>query len=148
MRAWRMSLRRTKSAIFLWAGSNIIGCEGCCRASAAERMNPRRTLKGRGMVITVKNIWATSPENVFSGIFDQVRFKPACSTTEASQNLETLDVASIHIILSKQWTIKVLIRLRGRAGWFVPLFFAYGIRHVFAWPGPYIILKTWMALRS
>ena len=28
--------------------------------------------------------WATSRENVFSAIFDQVRFKPACLATEAS----------------------------------------------------------------
>ena len=31
-----------------------------------------------------KFIWATSHENVSSEIFDQVRFKPACSATEAS----------------------------------------------------------------
>ena len=30
----------------------------------------------------------------------------------------------------------MLIRLRGCAGWSAPLLFAYGIRHVFAWPGP------------
>ena len=82
--------------------------------------------------------WATSRENVSLGIFDQVTFKPACSATEASYNLETLDIASIHIILSKQWTTKVLIRLRGCAGWSAPLLFAYGIRHIFAWPGPVI----------
>ena len=28
--------------------------------------------------------WATSRENVSSEIFDKVRFKPACSATEAS----------------------------------------------------------------
>ena len=79
---------------------------------------------------------ATSRENMSSGIFDQVRFKPACSATQTSYNLETLDKASIHIILSKQRTTKVLIRLRGCAGWFAPLLFAYGIRHIFARPGP------------
>ena len=31
-----------------------------------------------------KKKWATSRENVSSGIFDQVRFKPACSATQAS----------------------------------------------------------------
>ena len=30
------------------------------------------------------NIWATSRENVSSGIFEQARFKPACLATEAS----------------------------------------------------------------
>ena len=47
-----------------------------------------------------------------------------------------LDKATTHIILSKQWTTKVLIRLRGWAGWSAPLLFAYGIWHIFAWPGP------------
>ena len=43
---------------------NIIGCKGWSRASAVERMNPpRRTLKGRGMVITVKNIYYTQTLN-------------------------------------------------------------------------------------
>ena len=83
-------------------------------------------------------IRATSRENVSSGIFDQVRFKLACSATETSKNLELLDIASIHIILSKQQTTKVLIRLRGCTGWSAPLLIAYGIRHIFAWPGPYL----------
>ena len=51
--------------------------------------------------------------------FRQVTFKPECSATEASLNLESLDIASIHIIhiiLSKQRTTKVLFRLRGCAG--------------------------------
>ena len=49
-------------------------------------------------------IWAKSGENVSSGIFDQVTFKPA---------------------------------------WSAPLLFAYGLRHVFAWPGPFINHKQW-----
>ena len=40
----------------------------------------------------LKTIWATSRENQSLRIFDQARFKPACSTTEASLNLETLDI--------------------------------------------------------
>ena len=39
------------------------------------------------------------------------------------------------IILSKQRTTKVLIRLRGCAGWYVPLLFTYDIRHIISWPG-------------
>ena len=34
-----------------------------------------------------------------------------------------------YIILSKQWTTKVLIRLRGCAGWSAPLLFAYEMTH-------------------
>ena len=75
-----------------------------------------------------------------SGIFYQVRFKPACSATETSLNLETLDIASTHIILSSQRTTTVLIRLRGCTGWSAPLLFLYGIRHIFAWPGPNIFM--------
>ena len=60
------------------------------------------------------------------GGLDQVRLKPACSATEASYSLESLKLASIGIILSRKQTAKALIRLYGRAGWSVPLLFAYG----------------------
>ena len=85
-------------------------------------------------------IGATSRENVSSGIFDHIRFKAACSATEASSNLETLDIASIHIIRFKKRTTKVLIRLRGCAVWSAPLLFTYDLRHIFIWPGPFIII--------
>ena len=60
------------------------------------------------------------------GVSDQVRHKPVCAATEASQSLEILDIASMDIILSNQRTTKALIRLRGCAGWSAPLLFAYG----------------------
>ena len=94
--------------------------------------------KNISVTIPLEMKWATSRENVSSKIFDQVRFKPAWSATEPGQNLESLDIASVYIILSNQRTTKVLIRLCGCAGWSAPLLFAYGIRHVFAWPGPNI----------
>ena len=34
--------------------------------------------------VNTNTIWATSRENILSGIFDQLKFKPACSATEAS----------------------------------------------------------------
>ena len=40
-----------------------------------------------------------------------------------------------NLVLSKQRTTKVLIRLRRCAGWSAPLLFAYDIRHIFSWPG-------------
>ena len=67
-------------------------------------------------------------------------FRPGKFQTSLQKLARTLDRASIHIKLSKQRTTKVLIRLRGCAGWSAPLLFAYGIRHVFAWPGPYYLL--------
>ena len=73
------------------------------------------------------HIQATSRENVSSGIFDQVRFKPACSATESSYSLEILDLVSIGITLSRQRKTKMLIRLRACAGWFAPLLFAYAM---------------------
>ena len=70
-------------------------------------------IHGRSLVLKIA--MTESGKCVF-GDFDQVRFKPACSASETSQNLEPLDRASIHIILSKQRTIKVMVRLRGCAG--------------------------------
>ena len=61
------------------------------------------------------------------GVSDQVRLKPACSATEASQSLEISAIASRGIILSRQRTTKALIRLHGCAGWSAPLLSAYGI---------------------
>ena len=58
---------------------------------------------------------------------DLVRLKPTCTATEASWRLEILDIETRGIILSRQRTTKVLIRLRKCAGWSVPLLFAYGI---------------------
>ena len=93
-------------------------------------------------------IWAPSNENVSSGVCDQLRFKPACAATETSQNLEILDLETRDIILSKEQTTKALIRLRGCAGWSAPLLFAYGIRHIFAWPGPFVFIQIYMWLLS
>ena len=86
-----------------------------------------------------KKIWASSWENVSSEVSDQVRLKLACSATEASRRLEILAPETRDITLSRQRTTKALIRLRGCAGWSAPLLFAYDIRHVFSWPGSFII---------
>ena len=61
------------------------------------------------------------------GVCDQVRLEPACSATETSLRLEISDIETKDIILSRQWTTKSLIRLRGCAGWSASLLFAYGI---------------------
>ena len=46
------------------------------------------------------------------GVSNQVRLKPAWSSTETSSSLEILAIASTGIILSRQRTIMALIRLR------------------------------------
>ena len=60
-------------------------------------------------------------------VCDQLKLKSTCSATQTSQSLEIWAIASKDIILSKQRTTKVLIRLCGCAGWSAPLLFAYGI---------------------
>ena len=86
----------------------------------------------------VQNIWASSWESVSSRVSDQVGLKLACSATEASMKLDILVAESRDITLSRQRTIKALIRQRRCAGWTVPLLFAYDIRHVFSRPGSII----------
>ena len=56
-------------------------------------------------------IWATTRQNVSSGVSDLARHKPDCAANEASQNLEISAIESRDIILSKQRTTKALIRL-------------------------------------
>ena len=69
------------------------------------------------------------------GVCHQVWLKPACSATGASWSLEISDIATTGVILSKQRTIMVLIRLCECADWSAPLLFAYGIRLVFSQHG-------------
>ena len=75
--------------------------------------------------------WALSWEKTVLGMFDQVRLKPACSAIVTSKNLENSATASRGIILSRQRTTKVLIRLCWCAGWSVPLLFLYGMNSSF-----------------
>ena len=49
------------------------------------------------------------------GACDPLRLKPAYSAAETSLGLEISAIASIGIILSRQWTTKALILLRGCA---------------------------------
>ena len=83
-------------------------------------------------------IWATTRQNVSSGVSDQARHKPACAATEASWSLEISAIESKVIILSKQRTTKALNRLCGCTGWSAPLLFANDKRHIFPWPGSII----------
>ena len=73
------------------------------------------------------------------GVCDQVRHKPACAATETSYSLKILNLERRGIILSRQRTTKVLIRLRGCTGWSAPLLFAYG-KNRFSHDGAHIIL--------
>ena len=83
-------------------------------------------------------IWWNEPRHdktCLRGVSGQVRLKLACLATETSQSLESFNIASNGITLSRQRKINVLIRLRGCAGWSAPLLFAYGIKQVFSWRG-------------
>ena len=83
------------------------------------------------------------------GSFRPSQTQPACTATEVSYSLEISAKESRDIILSKQQRTKVLIRLRGCAGWSAPLLFAYDIRHIFSWPCSYALLKIplWYRIR-
>ena len=60
-------------------------------------------------------------------VCDQDRLKPVCSAEEGSYSLEIANIDTKDIILPRQRTTNVLIRLRGCASWSAPLLFAYGI---------------------
>ena len=62
-----------------------------------------------------ENISHVTRKPVF-GVCDQVRHKPACSADETRLSLEISAIETRDIILSRQQTTKVLIRLRGCAG--------------------------------
>ena len=49
-------------------------------------------------------------------VFDQVRLQPVCSAKEASYSHEFANIDTRDIMLSRQRTTKMLIRLRGCAG--------------------------------
>ena len=98
------------------------------------------------MAITLFSSWATTWQNVSLGVSDRAKLKPACTATEASYSNEISAIESRDIILSKQRTTKALIRLRRCAGWSAPLLFAYDIRHIFSWPGSFVL--NWFSTKS
>ena len=74
-------------------------------------------------------------QHVF-GVCDQVRHKPACSVTENNQSLEILDLASLCIVVSRQWTTKddqiarmprlifvFVVRIRNKSGFLMTRLF-------------------------
>ena len=77
------------------------------------------------MITVVYNLSLVTRKPVF-GVCDQVSLKPSCSATETRYMLEIFDLETRGIILSRQRITKVLIRLRGCAGWSAPLLFTYG----------------------
>ena len=95
--------------------------KGCSVESPGQRdsnENPKKYKHGKNI-----HIWASSRGKPVFGVCDRGRLKPAWAATE----LEISDIETRGIILSRQWTTKVLIRLRGCAGWSASLLFAYGI---------------------
>ena len=83
-----------------------------------------------------------SRENLSLGFCDPVRLKPVCSASETSQSLEIFEIVSRDIMLSRQRTIKVLIRLICA--------FVVRIRHkpVFSWRGSNMKQQSSRSLRK
>ena len=73
-----------------------------------------------------KMIWASSWENL-SSVFATSWDSNQPAQLQRLVSLEISTIARRGIILCRQRTTKVLIRLRGCAGWSTPLLFAYGI---------------------
>ena len=70
------------------------------------------------------------------GVSRKTRFKPVSSASESSLKIEISPLVSLYMIHSKKQITKVLISLRGCAGWSVPLLFANPRRQVFSRRGP------------
>ena len=102
---------------------NDLGCNTCY--TPKTRLTSKR-LNVIALFMT-SLIWASSRENLSSVVCDQVRLKPVCSATETSKRLETLGLATVGIILSKEWTNKLLTRLCGCTVWSEPLLITYCI---------------------
>ena len=75
------------------------------------------------------------------GICNQGRLKVACLIQKLAR-VENMDITIKGIVLSRQWTTKALIRLRGCAGWSVPFLLAYGINR-FSHDVAHIIPHDW-----
>ena len=103
---------RMPRLIWVFAGHTLMLVLLCC---------------GSNVLLRLSSDWMScvTRKPVF-GVFDQVRLEPACAATEARLKLEILDKETRDIILSRQRTTKVLIRLRGCTGWSEPLLFTYG----------------------
>ena len=70
--------------------------------------------------------WATSRNNLSSWSRTRKDSNRPAQIQRLARNLESLNLASIGIILSRKWTAKTLNILCGCAGWSAPLLFAYG----------------------
>ena len=81
-------------------------------------------------------------------VCDQGWLKPTCTATKASLSLEISNIETRDIILSRQRTTKLLIRLRVCAVWSAPLLFAYDRRHVFSWSGSFKKIKDIKSVTS
>ena len=79
-------------------------------------------------------IWASLRENLFLGS------PTKCDSTQSTwlQRLARKSKFCLNMVLSKQRITKVLIRLRGCAGWSAPVLFANPQRLVFSRRGPYV----------
>ena len=56
-------------------------------------------------------------ENVPSDLCAQRRLKSACASTQSDQSLRRPHEETLHPPLSEMRSVKILIRLRERAGW-------------------------------
>ena len=76
-------------------------------------------------------------------VCEQVRHKPACTTTESTYRLEISDTElEVLYYLGRKQQTKALIRLGGCAGWSVPFLFTNGKKQIFSWHGLYVVSEA------
>ena len=75
----------------------------------------------------------------------KLKFKPAYSASVTSYKIEIWFVASLDMIHSNKRITKMLIRLRGCAGWSAPLLFVNHQRQAFSLPGPLVYHRFYVA---
>ena len=69
--------------------------------------------------------------------------RPGCRVQRLN---EISPIASLHMILSKTWMTKALMRLCGSTGWSASVLFANLRRQVFLHPGPYNYLASLLGM--
>ena len=97
---WYFARLKTLCSLFriLCIGNSVVSCDNMWNSSMNCEIRIYMSL------VTWKPVF---------GVCDQVQLKPACSATETSWSLEIAHKETRDIVLSKQRTAKVLIRLRG-----------------------------------
>ena len=82
-------------------------------------------------------IWASSQENLSSGVCEQLRCRPACASAQTDQRLYYSLTGKYHILPCYERNITIIAILCTWGDWFESSFFWKPQRQVFSRCGPY-----------